>query len=527
MSRRLAGLAAGWLVLLGALLLLRAPSIVQPAGGDQGLYVYEAQRVLAGDVLYRDAWDQKPPGIAFLYAALWRVWPHESIVPIADMVAAACVAALLIAIARRRAARPWIGYAAAAVYLLFGDPSLHRLGGLYERGQCEPFIALAIAAALAILAPDPRRSWRLIAAGLMFGLACWIKYNAAAYGLTLLFAVWIWTPVEERRWPGLARSAASLAVGFTIVSATFLLYFALHGALRDLRLATITYNLQYSDETYSGLSSIVTYPFTMLVERGHVDFLWFVGDIGVLLLLVRRRLEPSALVWLAWVAGAVLSIGINGHRDLPNYFVQAAPALAMACAAGFSTLGMSPRWLQAGVAVLLLAGIARVGADEPIGGLRWAGLPDLVAHVRRDEDYARGRIDRATYLAEFKGPKVDALAVDNLSRLIRDTTAPADSIYVFGFSGGSVGFKSGRESASRFFWSRPILIEFAADQPGYGSAGLLADLQRRKPVLVALQREQWESERFFLQNSGLRSWLEQSYTLESDVPMFSVWRRKR
>src|SRR5262245_20443052 len=88
--------------LLVLLLLLRVPSIVEPAGGDQGLYAYEATRLLDGDVLYRDAWDQKPPGIAFVYAAFLRVWPRESVVPAADLVAAAGVAALLVVIGRRR-----------------------------------------------------------------------------------------------------------------------------------------------------------------------------------------------------------------------------------------------------------------------------------------------------------------------------------------------------------------------------------------------------------------------------------------
>jgi hypothetical protein len=45
-------------------------------------------------------------------------------------------------------------------------------------------------------------------------------------------------------------------------------------------------------------------------------------------------------------------------------------------------------------------------------------------------------------------------------------------------------------------------------------------------VIVALQREQWESERFFLENAGLRAWLEQGYVRDQDTPMFSVWRRK-
>src|SRR5213592_1078140 len=87
-----------WFALLAALLAVRVPSLVQPAGGDQGLYVYEGQRVLAGDVPYRDVWDQKPPAIAFLYAAAWRIWPHESVVPLADLLAAAGVAALLVVI---------------------------------------------------------------------------------------------------------------------------------------------------------------------------------------------------------------------------------------------------------------------------------------------------------------------------------------------------------------------------------------------------------------------------------------------
>ena len=64
------------LFLLACLLALRIPSLVEPAGGDQGLYGYEGWRILHGDVLYRDVWDQKPPGVAFLYAGLQTVWPH-------------------------------------------------------------------------------------------------------------------------------------------------------------------------------------------------------------------------------------------------------------------------------------------------------------------------------------------------------------------------------------------------------------------------------------------------------------------
>jgi hypothetical protein len=153
-------------------------------------------------------------------------------------------------------------------------------------------------------------------------------------------------------------------------------------------------------------------------------------------------------------------------------------------------------------------------------------MPGLIHNARFDWTYARGRLDRETYLGRFRGAKHDALEVDDLARYVRDTTSPDDRIFVFGFSGGSICWKSGRVSASRFFWSRPILIEFGVGRPGYGSAGLLADLQSQAPVVVALQREQWGSQSFFMNNAALRAWLEANYILERDSPMFAVWRRR-
>jgi len=515
-----------WL-LLGLLLLLRVPSIVQPAGGDQGLYAYEGQRILAGDVLYRDAWDQKPPAIAFLYAALVGVWPRESVVAVADLLAAAGVAALLVAIGRRRFSAG-IGFAAASAFLLFGDPYLQRLSGIYVRGQCEPFIALAVTAAVALLAGSPRRRRHLVVAGMALADAFWLKYNAVTYLIPAVAAIWAWRPERDADARPVLQELAWIAAGFTIVSAAFLGYFAAHGALHDLRLATIDYNLRYSDETYASAASVLVYPFTLPIERARVDMLWFLGGLGSLLLAWQAFIQPhrGAVVPLAWIAAAILSIAINGQRNLPNYFVQAYPALALAAASGLAGMRLRPAWVRWAVGLAFVAAVWRVGADAPVAGLRWGGLPGLVANIEYDLSYARGQIDRATYLSRFRGVKHDALEVDNLARDVREKTQPNDRVFVFGFSGGSVSWKAERQSASRFFWSRPVLIEFAASEPGYGSAGLLADLQRHPPVVVALQKEQWLSATYFLNNAPLRAWLESGYVLDRETPMFSVLRRK-
>jgi hypothetical protein len=512
------------LAVIVVLLALRLPSIVQPAGGDQSLYAYAGQRILAGDVLYRDMWDQKPPGIAFVYALLLRIWPGEAVVPGADLAAAAVVAGLLVVLGRRRYSAN-IGYGAAAVFLLCGDPYLQRLGGIYVRGQCEPFVALAVTTSLVLLAHSARRRPHLVAAGIALAGAFWLKYGGA-YVLPVAAATWAWgRPADEQGRRGLA-DLAWVGFGVGIVVTGVLVYFAANGALTDLRLATLDYNLRYSTETYEQPVSLPIYLLTFPVRRAMVDMLWFLGGLGALLLVRRVRRDGAALVLLAWLAAAVISIAVNGSRGLPNYFMQAAPALALSASAGAASLRSSGAWVRCAVIGLLLAAIARVGSDAPVWGLRLGSLPGVIENVRYDLSYVRGRVDRDTYLRRFKGQKHDALEIDRLARRVRETTAPGDRILVFGFSGGSVCWKSERASASRFFWSMPVIREFGAGRPGYGSAGLLEDLKASRPILVALQKEEWRSYDMFMNNGRLRHWLEAGYVADHETPMFSVWRRK-
>lgn len=516
--------AIWWLPLLLLLVLLRLPSLAQPAGGDQGLYVYTAQRILAGDVPYRDVWDQKPPGIGFLYALPSALWPHDSLVPAADLIAACGVAILLVVLGRRRYTLH-VGAGAAALFLLLGDPYLQRLSGVYVRGQCEPFMALAITAGLVLLASPRRGASHLAGAGVALAAAFWLKYNAAAYALVLAAAAWAWTPSGDASHRRPLRDLCWIAAGYVAVSAAVLGYFAWHGALVELRLATIDYNLAYSNETYDSPIGLPAYVLSMPFERARVDILWFAGGIGTLLLAARARTRAS-LVAVAWVVAAMASVAINGSRGLPNYFVQAAPALALVASAGLATLAGARTWLRVATAAVILLGLWRVGADAPVAGFRLAGMPGLVENLRFDLAYLRGTIDRDTYLDRFKGVKFHALEIDKLSRFINETTDPGDSVLVFGFSGGSVGWRTGRPSPTRFFWSRPVTIDFAADRPGYGWKGLLADVSARPPALVALQKDEWRSRDHFLSRPDLRQWLEDGYEPVRETEMFEVWRRR-
>lgn len=503
-----------FLALVCVLLVVRLPSLAQPAGADQSLYAYVGDRILQGELPYRDAWDQKPPAIHFTYAMMRAVWPGDAAVPGTDLAAAAAVASLL-PVLGRSIATPLAGQLAALVFLLLSNPSFQRLAGVYVRAQSEVFIGLAVTAAFVLLAREHRvTTARLLAAGALFGLAFTFKYNAGIYAAVGVASLVLW-----RRWTWAAGGA--LAAGFLLPVLLVAGVFLRGGALGDLYAATIDYNMLYSVETYHGPLDFVGYLLTFPLQHARVDGLWLVGGGGCAALLFTAWSHPARLFPVLWVAAACLSIAVNSSRGLPQYFVQAAPALALA--AGWALTVVRTRRVALNLAMLALvaAGLWRVN-----------DFPALATNTSHDAGRMTGRISRAEHLARYgdrETRKYAALAVAELSDFVAARTQPGDSILVFGFSPG-VYVQSGRASASRFFWSRPVIVDFNADEPGYGVRGLLADLARHQPAVVALQMRDWapdvqDSAAFFLGNAPLAAWLRTHYQRTEGPDGFDVWLR--
>src|SRR5438874_13153082 len=141
------------LALTAALLIVRLPSLVQPMGPDQGLYAYIGERILHGQLAYRDAWDQKPPGIHYVYAALRAISPHDAVVPAADLAVAALVAVILWGIGTHLGG-PIARGLSAAVFLLLSDPSFARRGGVRYRSPFETFFSLSVSTPVGLALSD-------------------------------------------------------------------------------------------------------------------------------------------------------------------------------------------------------------------------------------------------------------------------------------------------------------------------------------------------------------------------------------
>lgn len=505
------------------LIVLRLPSLVQPMGADQALYAYVGDRIGAGGLPYRDAWDQKPPAIHFLYAGLRAVSHSDAVVPAADLAAAAATAWFLYLLGSAVGARG-TGAAAALLFLLYSNPAFTRVAGVRLRSQCETFIAVAIAAAMLLLARSARRkaAWPVITAGVLFGAAFAFKYNAgAAFALAGIVSLWLW------KRPAFI-DVVHLAAGFCVVPLTLFLVFALGGAVRPLVDATLLYNLQYSGETYGSPLDVVRYVMTFPIDHARVDALWTLGGAGCLLLLAGAVGDRRRLVPVVWVAAACVSIAINGSRSLPQYFVQANPALALAAGWGAA---LAWEWLKAALgrsaripalAAAVLAAYATVRVNQ---------FDKLADQTLFDARHALGSIDRATYLARYDDDrKYSAAAGTALAGYLREHSTPADRVYVFGFT-CSAYVTAERASASRFFWSRPVIVGFNAGRPGYGVEGLLSDLHLNRPAVVALQQRDWapdgpNSAAFFMGTPALAGWLQAYYVPASGPEGFDVWLRR-
>jgi len=504
------------LALTCVLLVVRLPSLVQPMGADEGLYAYVGDRVLEGGLPYRDAWDQKPPAIHVTYAIMRAVLPRDAAVPAADLLVAALVAALLWRLGGMLA-EPRVGAWSAMLFALLSNPAFARLGGVAVRAQCETFIGAAVTGAFVFLlrSRSDRPAASVFAAGALLGVAFTFKYNAAAYALAGVFAMWLWKILNP-------RALVLLAAGFLAPVAVFLIWFLAGRAVHELYDATIVYNVHYSGETYQGPWHALAYLFTFPVRHARVDALWLLGGAGCSVLLLTARRDPRRLFAVAWVAAACLTIAINGSRDLPQYFVQGAPALALAAAwAGriVFTRTYALSWLAAAAVIV---GVWRV--DD---------FPKLWDNTWRDAQYAFGRVTREEHLARFGDRatrKYSALAMDELGAFMRSHSEPNDTVYVFGFSSGAY-VTADRASASRFFWSRPVIVGFKDGEPGYGVAGLLTDLSAKRPAIVALQQRDWypdvdDSAHFFMATPALASWLRASYTPTTGPEGFDLWVRR-
>lgn len=516
-------------------LLLRIPSVVEPLGIDQSLWASAVRAMSRGDLLYRDVWEQRPPGIYWIYLAGFRMlgWTTSTVAWL-DIFASAATAVLLFAIARRLSTTP-LAILASALYTALTMPAwLYGYGGFLERSVCESFIVVCISAA-AWCATGLREKDSTVLAmlmGLAAGAAVVLKPNAGLYFPALL----LWTFLYRQR-PAGSRipswTIAAIATSIAIPAAAIVWLWNL-GILYEARIAVIDFNRHYVSQGFAPASYAVDFSKAVWL-RIKTDPLWLAGAIGSIVALTDvarfRRLPPMPALALIWGSAAALVIIVNGARLFNSYFINALPPLAIVSA-----------WLLAGAA----SASARTQARSSIRVLLAAatgilmvvvlverGYADRVLHwARTDFAAIRGDLDRISYLDRFGGYGTNrgysARANAELVEYIRSHTGEHDRIFLFGINGAGVYFGSDRLPAHRF-----LRVNFFVDSdfpdPRFRLPAIVSELRAARPRFVIFERLHSASAMAKIadtlpQNPELRSLLEQ-YRFETQIEDFALFRR--
>ena len=178
---RLLGVAS-LLLLAGIVVGLRALS--RPLGlFDEAIFLVGAERVLQGEIPYRDFYALYPPGQVYTTAALFALFTANAItLRLYCIVVRSAIALLLYLIARRLASR------AAALIVWLGTILWTTASGTFGYPTF-PALALVLVTLLllqtsaAATNQGPGASWRLASAGVTLGAAALFRHDLGAYGL--------------------------------------------------------------------------------------------------------------------------------------------------------------------------------------------------------------------------------------------------------------------------------------------------------------------------------------------------------
>jgi Dolichyl-phosphate-mannose-protein mannosyltransferase len=300
-----------------------------PISGDTSIYAYYGRQIAHGQILYRDLWDFKSPGIYYLFALLFRIFP--------DSLTTLRVFAVAINIFSS-----WIFYKIGQTYFRSGSAlagsaillTVTNLGGFLN--QDGPFPETFIPQ-LGLLGfyfflrsmEDGAGRAPLIYSGIFAGLLIALKQSSLSFaGGVLLF---LSVEIYRFGW-GKAGRLLTFLSGLAVAIIPWLLYFKLENAWDDFLNAVIFYPFSYAASTplRSALQNFIALGSSSLAPLGIVFLLAGTGVLLVLRNQNQTQPQPGMLLTFYWLVAGILLICLPG-RFYPRYLMEIlAPVLILA-----------------------------------------------------------------------------------------------------------------------------------------------------------------------------------------------------
>jgi 4-amino-4-deoxy-L-arabinose transferase-like glycosyltransferase len=487
-SRFRSTLIASSLTLAAVALLVRCVAIAEPLGIDQSLWASAVRGMSRGQLLYRDVWEQRPPGIYWIYLAGFRVfgWTPATVAWL-DILAATVTTIIIFSITRLLASAATAAVAAALYAVLTMPAWLYGYGGFLERSVCETFIVVCVAAGAWCAIEQRKRSGVVFgfALGVFAGAAVVLKPNAGLYFPALLLWMALYRDDTGARSGARLKPMAAAIAGAAIVPAIAILWLWRLELLGDARTAVIDFNRFYVAQGFSAAVYAEALAKALWL-RIKTDPLWLAGALGAVAavgeLARSRRLPPVAGLAVLWGGAAALVIVVNGARLFNSYFIQALAPLAIL--GGWflvesARAGRVRRAAAVAAALLMVALLVQRGYATRVSG--WA-LADFAV--------LRGTMDQQTYLERFgsyaNNRGYSARANAELAAYVRAHTTPDERIFLFGINGAGVYFASDRLTGHRFLRANFFVATDFPD-PRFRLEAVTAELAQARPRYIIFE----------------------------------------
>ncbi len=432
-------------------------SLAWPFSWDAGIFTWVAQSIRHGAIPYLDAWDAKGPFASYAYAAVQgggpRMWPVR-LLDLAVMSAGALATGRIVTTLAARsqgAAAGWhrgSGNGSAGAWTAMFILLTYYATDFWNTAQPDAWIAAIAAVAMLILLRGDiaARPVLLGLAALLLGLGVLQKPTFAAWLLLPALAVLLGgngTPASAPRRLGMAAVATALTL---VPAALTAWWFHRHGAWPALVEGYLTVNLELSRSATGGVLRalpwslhrlLTTSPLVLAVPGAVLGVAWLWQD--------NRRAGILLTLWAlaSWVMAAAQ------RRYFPYHWDPLLLSLAPLAGIGYAAaLGQRAREGPAA---------GRILATAAVGALLVMLVLPLQVRVRDALARATGRMDAATYLAQFPAGEAGPVAADlALAEYLGSHTSPADLVVVW--DSPLPNALSGRKAPSRIGFFFPLVM---------------------------------------------------------------------
>lgn len=341
-------LKRNWLLLLfflaAAMIVFafRFPFIHTSYGYDQSAYIYEGKALSLGKIPYKDVWDQRPLGIGYIFAFLYKIGFNSPVqFNLFEMFWLIFTLAFFSYVAKK-IIKDSLSAGIGTIYLALMLVNYTFMGGNNgSLGSTEGYVEIhLIAPVLAIIfsifmyEKKSDSTWLTVA-----GISTFVAFMIRTTSLDFLAPIFVFLfflarEQNNRSWlKYFLGNITRVFLAFLIPLGVYMAYLANHGVLADFYNAIVKFNTFYGSTIPDlklinpGIYSKLLYSTVNLLQYlPTYPIIYTVAIIGVLILL--KNYNKFNLFILLFFVFSIINIAI-GLKPWPHYFIQIFPFIAL------------------------------------------------------------------------------------------------------------------------------------------------------------------------------------------------------